>query len=149
MTFTCTHVQHPCYNFLAVNPMKMSNSFLFVDTTGCVHAQLCPTVVTTWTAACQAPLSLGFSRKEYRSGLSFPPPGAVFPTQGPNLHLLNLLHCRQILYHSNHWGIQIKEGPVLPGLIDFTFTFHFSCIGEGNGNPLQYSCLENPRDRGA
>ena len=23
------------------------------------------------------------------------------------------------------------------------------CIGEGNGNPLQYSCLENPRDRGA
>ena len=24
-----------------------------------------------------------------------------------------------------------------------------SRIGEGNGNPLQYSCLENPRDRGA
>ena len=24
-----------------------------------------------------------------------------------------------------------------------------SCIGEGNGNPLQCSCLENPRDRGA
>ena len=23
------------------------------------------------------------------------------------------------------------------------------CIGEGNGNPLQYSCLENPSDRGA
>ena len=29
--------------------------------------------------------------------------------------------------------------------------FHFSlpCTGEGNGNPLQCSCLENPRDRGA
>ena len=29
--------------------------------------------------------------------------------------------------------------------------FHFSlaCIGEGNGNPLQCSCLENPMDRGA
>ena len=29
--------------------------------------------------------------------------------------------------------------------------FHFSlpCIGEGNGNPLQRSCLENPRDGGA
>ena len=27
--------------------------------------------------------------------------------------------------------------------------FSLSCIGEGNGNPLQYSCLENPRDRGA
>ena len=24
-----------------------------------------------------------------------------------------------------------------------------ACIGEGNGSPLQYSCLENPRDRGA
>ena len=24
-----------------------------------------------------------------------------------------------------------------------------ACIGGGNGNPLQYSCLENPRDRGA
>ena len=26
------------------------------------------------------------------------------------------------------------------------FHFSLSCIGEGNGNPLQYSCLENPRD---
>ena len=36
-------------------------------------------------------------------------------------------------------------------LSDFTFTFHFSlsCIGGGNGSPLQCSCLENPRDRGA
>ena len=34
---------------------------------------------------------------------------------------------------------------------DLTFTFYFSlsCIGEGNGNPLQCSCLENPRDGGA
>ena len=29
------------------------------------------------------------------------------------------------------------------------FHFSLSCIGEGNGNPVQYSCLENPRDRGA
>ena len=29
------------------------------------------------------------------------------------------------------------------------FHFPLSCIGEGNGNPLQYSCLENPRDGGA
>ena len=34
---------------------------------------------------------------------------------------------------------------------DWALHFHFSpsCIGEGNGNPLQYSCLENPRDGGA
>ena len=31
-------------------------------------------------------------------------------------------------------------------LSNLTFTF---CIGEGNGNPLQCSCLENPRDEGA
>ena len=29
------------------------------------------------------------------------------------------------------------------------FHFSLSCIGEGNGNPLQCSCLENPRDWGA
>ena len=39
----------------------------------------------------------------------------------------------------------------LTQLSDFTFNFHFplSCIGEGNGNPLQCSRLENPRDGGA
>ena len=29
------------------------------------------------------------------------------------------------------------------------FHFSLSCIGEGNGNPVQCSCLENTRDRGA
>ena len=29
------------------------------------------------------------------------------------------------------------------------FYFSLSCTGEGNGNPLQYSYLENPMDRGA
>ena len=39
----------------------------------------------------------------------------------------------------------------LTQLSDFNFTFHFplSCIGQGNGTPLQCSCLENPRDGGA
>ena len=36
-------------------------------------------------------------------------------------------------------------------LSDFPFNFHFSllCIGEGNGNPLKYPCLEISRDGGA
>ena len=34
-------------------------------------------------------------------------------------------------------------------LSELHFDFSLSCIGEGNGNPLQYSCLANPRDRGA
>ena len=33
--------------------------------------------VTLWTVACQSPLSMGFSRQEYWSGLPFPSPGAL------------------------------------------------------------------------
>ena len=43
---------------------------------------------TPWTAACQAPLSMGFFKQEYGSGLSFPPLGD-FPTQGLNSCLLH------------------------------------------------------------
>ena len=50
-----------------------------------------------WTAARQAPLSMGFSRQEYWSGLPCPIQG-IFLTQGSNL---GLLHCRQIL---NRWA---------------------------------------------
>ena len=38
-------------------------------------AQSCQTLATPWTVACQAPLSMGFSRKEYWSGLPIPAPG--------------------------------------------------------------------------
>ena len=38
-------------------------------------AQWCPTLGNLWTVAHQAPLSMGFSRQEYWSGLSCPPPG--------------------------------------------------------------------------
>ena len=41
----------------------------------CLVAQSCPTLCTPWTEAHQAPLSMGFSRQEYWSGLSCPPPG--------------------------------------------------------------------------
>ena len=34
----------------------------------------CPILATPWTVACQAPLSMGFSRQEYWSGLPFPSP---------------------------------------------------------------------------
>ena len=41
------------------------------------------------------------------------------------------------------WGLDMTER------LHFHFQFSLSCIGEGNGNPLQCSCLENPRNRGA
>ena len=41
---------------------------------GGLVAKSCPTLVAPWTVARQAPLSMGFSRKEYWSGLPFPSP---------------------------------------------------------------------------
>ena len=45
------------------------------------------------------------------------------------------------LQSMGHWGLDTTER--------LHFHFSLSCIGEGNGNPLQCSCLENPRDGGA
>ena len=59
--------------------------------------------VTPWTVAHQAPLSMGFSRQEYWSGLHFLLTG-IFLTQGSNLHFLYLLHWRQILNPLSHQG---------------------------------------------
>ena len=59
--------------------------------------------VTLWTVARQAPLSMGFSRQEYWSGLPCSPPGDL-PTQGSNLSLLS----------RPHWQAGSLP-PVLPG----------------------------------
>ena len=56
-----------------------------------VRAQSCATA-TPWTVAPQAPLSMGFPRQEYWSGLPFPPPGDL-PNPGIKLRsVLCLLH---------------------------------------------------------
>ena len=52
----------------------------------CLVAQFCPALLIPWTAARQAPLSMGFSRQGYRSGLPFPSPGHL-STQGSNPHV--------------------------------------------------------------
>ena len=55
---------------------------------------------TLWTIACQSPLSMGFSRQEYWSGLSCPSPGDV-PDSRSNprlLHLLNSQRCCFFLF---------------------------------------------------
>ena len=58
----------------------------------------------------------------------------ILPTQGSNP---GLPHCRCILYCLSHQGsLRIWEW------VAYRF-------GEGNGTPLQYSCLENPMDGGA
>ena len=53
-------------------------------------------------------------------------------------------HGRRSLVGCSPWGrTESDTTEQLP------FHFALSCIGEGNGNPLQCSCLENPRDGGA
>ena len=58
------------FKFLNLNFSQIFNSFLGGDL-----VKLCPILVTPWTVAQQAPLSMGFSRKGYWSGLQFPSPG--------------------------------------------------------------------------
>ena len=50
---------------------------------------------------------------------------------------LNLSNTDIFAYFSGKWA---KKMP---------FSVTSEVMGEGNGNPLQYSCLENPMDRGA
>ena len=57
---------------------------------GGLIAKSCPTLASPWAVACQAPLSMGFSREEYWSRLTFPSPG--------DLPDPILLYCRQNLY---------------------------------------------------
>ena len=55
--------------------------------------------VTLWTLACLAPLSMGFSRHEYWSGLLCPPPGDLAsPGMGPTSVMATCIG-RQALYH--------------------------------------------------
>ena len=57
----------------------------------------------------------------------------------------NLIHkvCPIAMYHSDHKESACNAGD--PGPIPWSGRFP----GGGNGSPLQYSCLENPMDRGA
>ena len=51
---------------------------IYVVVGGGLVIKPCSTLVTPWTVACQAPLSVGFSRQEYWSRLPFPSPIYVY-----------------------------------------------------------------------
>ena len=72
---------------------------------GGLVAKSCPTLGILWIVACQAPLSLGFSRQEYWSGLPFPSPGDL-PNPGieprsPALQADSLLTKLVVFYRLN------------------------------------------------
>ena len=62
-------------------------------------------------------------------------------------------HSSTLAWKSHGWRSLVGCSPWDRQESDTTERLHFifslSCIGEGNGNPLQGSCLENPRDGGA
>ena len=105
--------------------------------------KLCPTLVTPWTKVCQAHLSMGFTRQEYWSGLSFPSPGDL---ADPGIEPLSCTgrpspagSVRKESSCNAGDCLLIQEMDSIPGL--------GRSPGEGNGNPLQYSSLGNPMDR--
>ena len=82
------------------NYKKLCCSDLWSEVKSLSHVRLC---ATPWTVAYQAPLSMGFSRQEYWSGLLFPSPG-IFLSQGLNSHLLLLLHWQADSLALRHLG---------------------------------------------
>ena len=119
-------------------------------------AKLCLTLCDPWTASHRTPLSMRFSRQGYWSGLPFPSPGYL-PNSGidpksPALQADSLPGSPCSFSGGFPGGF--------PGGSEVTVS---ACNagdlgsvpgsgrspGEGNGSPLQYSCLQNPMDRGA
>ena len=112
----------------------------------------------------QAPPSMGFSRQEYWSGLSFPSPSVQFSRSvvSDSLWPHESQHIRPPCPSptpracSNscplswwcHPTISFSVVPFSSCLQSFPASGSFP-ISQLNGNPLQYSCLENPMDVGA
>ena len=117
---------------------------------------------TPWTVAHQAPLSMGFSRQEYWSGLPFPSPGDL-PDPGikpgsPALQAESVPYVHQgsiVLngfnpnseFGTNSW-LSGKESVCNAGDPN-SISGSGRSPGKGNGNPFQHSRLENFMDRGA
>ena len=94
------------------------------------NAHVCSVVsdsfATAWTAAHQAPLSMGFSRQEYWGGLPFLLQG-IFLTKRLKLSTLCLLHCGGILYSSANGEALGAECQKL-----YVLSFHLCSRGKRN-----------------
>ena len=89
---------------------------------------------TPWTVACQAPLSAGFSRQEYWSGLPFPSPGDR-PKAG--VEPVSLMSpALQILYHQHHLGSPSHSRVMCNYLMTSLIVYQFSKFSQ---IPLQFA----------
>ena len=64
----------------------------------CCYFSRVQLLATPWTVGCEAPLSIGYSKQEYWSGLPFPP-SRDLPGPGIEPASLNVLLGWQVLYH--------------------------------------------------
>ena len=108
----------------------------------------------------------GIIQARIQESVAMPSSRGIFLTQGLNPHLLRLLHGWWILYHWATREAPIKSLNLLRRIqsekennvhnihLYFQNVFLYIIVAilyirEGNGTPLQYSCLENPTDGGA
>ena len=85
-------------------------------------------LVTPWKVACQAPLSMGFPRQEYWSGLPFPSPGDL-PNTGIELESPALAGRFFILSH---------QGSLMLGIIGIIFLDKEGKNGRSSGNLVDF-----------
>ena len=137
------------------------------------HIQL---FVTPWTVAGQSPLSMGFPRQEYWSGVPCPTPGNL---PDPGIEPSSFMSPVLAGWQADSLPLRPPRKPVL--LLNYSYTWGFpggsdgkesactagdwsliqsdssqevpdrsgSSPGKGNDYPLQYSCLQNSMDRGS
>ena len=89
---------------------------------------------------------MGFSRQEYWSGVPLPSLllGSKITADGDCSHEIERHLLLERIPIANLDSILKSRDVTLPKKVRLV-----KAIGEGNGTPLQYSCLENPMDRGA
>ena len=102
--------------------------------------KLCLTLERPRTVACQAPLSMGFSRQEYWSGLPFPFPGDLpdpgIKPRSPALQADSLL--TELQGKLSLLVIVSRRNVPEKGTMVSFYLQSYVDIGEGNGNPLHY-----------
>ena len=119
-------------------PATLCLSLLIFSLTVCFSLSVLSDSVTPWTAARQAPLSMGLSRQEHWSGLPCPPLGDL-PNQGSNPGSLSLTSASQIwslfdftqrssstpLSSLCDVDFSVRTSPPLSRVMVFALSFHF------------------------
>ena len=96
-------------------------------------AQLCLIFATPWTAAYQAPPSMGFSRQEYWSGVPLPSPSLEWSTQKKELCFSFVLWKKLFplkVRLLKAWGIWVLTQPILNLLVWFSLKLHIYIFPE-------------------